>query len=127
LERLDATQRATLLAHELAHWYRRDHWVRWLELAVLGLYWWCPLVWWARRELSAAEEDCCDAWVVWLLPGAARAYATALVDTLDFLANAPRVLPLAARAVGQLSILRRRLTMIMRGTTPRTLPRFGLA
>jgi beta-lactamase regulating signal transducer with metallopeptidase domain len=127
LERLDSERRGTLLAHELAHWLRRDHWVRWLELVVLGLYWWCPLAWWARRALSEAEEDCCDAWVVWALPGSARAYATALVDTLDFLSGAPRALPLAARAVGQLSVLRRRLTMIMRGSTPRNLPRLGLA
>jgi beta-lactamase regulating signal transducer with metallopeptidase domain len=127
LERLDAERRATLLVHELAHWRRRDHWVRWLELVVLGLYWWCPLVWWAHRELSDAEEECCDAWVVWALPGSGRAYAATLVDTLDFLTDAPRAVPLVARAVGQISVLRRRLTMIMRGTTPRTLSSFGLA
>src|SRR5262245_35746999 len=36
LDRLAPDQRATLLAHELAHLKRRDHWVRLLELAVLG-------------------------------------------------------------------------------------------
>ena len=35
--------------HELAHLKRKDHWVRWLDLAVAGLYWWHPVVWWARR------------------------------------------------------------------------------
>src|SRR5437667_428240 len=62
LERLDREQREALLAHELAHWRRRDHWVRLVELAVLVLYWWHPVVWWARRELHEAEEQCCDAW-----------------------------------------------------------------
>lgn len=49
LERLPHDQLATLLAHELAHWRRRDDRVRWLEFIVLALYWWCPLVWWAPR------------------------------------------------------------------------------
>src|SRR5262249_8413162 len=68
LARLNDEGRLTLLAHELAHVRRRDHWVRWLEVVTLGLYWWLPVVWWARRELQAAEEECCDAWVVGELP-----------------------------------------------------------
>jgi beta-lactamase regulating signal transducer with metallopeptidase domain len=72
LERLDREQLQTLLVHELAHLWRRDHWVRFVELAALGLYWWHPVLWWARRELHEAEEQCCDAWVVWALAGAGR-------------------------------------------------------
>ncbi|MCI0456674.1 MAG: M48 family metalloprotease [Gemmataceae bacterium] len=126
LGRLDEAQRATLLAHELAHLRRRDHWVRMLELLVLGLYWWFPLVWWARRELREAEEECCDAWVVWALPEAPRTYATALVETLDFLAGARPALPPVASGIGQVTQLRRRLTMIMRGNTPRALTGAGV-
>jgi beta-lactamase regulating signal transducer with metallopeptidase domain len=126
LGRLSDKQRAALLVHELAHLRRRDHWVRWLELLVLSLYWWLPVAWWARRELQEAEEECCDAWVVWALPGSARAYAAALVETLDFLAEARPALPVAASGLGHLSLLRRRLTMIMRGDTPRALTRAGL-
>src|SRR5262249_55879477 len=87
LNRLDENGRATLIAHELAHLRRRDHWVRWLELIALGLYWWLPLVWWARQRLQAAEEECCDAWVVGELPAAARAYASALLETIAFLSR----------------------------------------
>jgi beta-lactamase regulating signal transducer with metallopeptidase domain len=126
LNRLTQSQRAALLVHELAHLRRRDHWVRWLELLALGLYWWLPVAWWARRELQEAEEECCDAWVVWALPGSAKAYAVALVETLDFLAEARPALPVAASGLGHLSLLRRRLTMIMRGDTPRALTRAGL-
>ena len=75
----------TLLLHELAHLRRRDHWVRGLELLAMGLFWWNPVVWWARHELREAEEQCCDAWVVSVLSGSRRAYAEALVETLDFL------------------------------------------
>jgi beta-lactamase regulating signal transducer with metallopeptidase domain len=121
VERLRWSQIDTLLLHELAHVRRRDHWVRWLELAVTALYWWHPVVWWARRELREMEEQCCDAWVVWALPQAARSYAIALLETVDFLSDTRTVLPLAASGLGHVHDLKRRLIMIMRGRTPRAL------
>jgi bla regulator protein blaR1 len=113
MTRLGPEQRASLLAHELAHARRRDHWVRWLEFMVSGLYWWLPVVWWARRQLQQAEEECCDAWVVWTLPTAAKAYAKALLQTVDFLDARP-ALPPVASGIGHLRLLRRRLIMIVR-------------
>jgi beta-lactamase regulating signal transducer with metallopeptidase domain len=121
LEQVGAEAWTTLLLHELAHLRRRDHWVRGLEFVVMGLYWWHPVVWFARRELREAEEQCCDAWVVATLPGARRAYAAALLDTLDFLSADPPAVPPLASGLGQVTDLKRRLTMIMRGTTPRAL------
>jgi hypothetical protein len=121
LEQLNAEQRATLLVHELAHVRRGDHWVRYLELVGLALYWWHPIVWWARRELREAEEQCCDAWVVATLPAADRTYATAIVQTVAFFSQVRCALPAAASGIGQVRQLRRRLTMIMQGGTPRSL------
>jgi beta-lactamase regulating signal transducer with metallopeptidase domain len=57
LSALDKQQTAMVLAHELAHLRRRDHWVRGLELVVSVLYWWNPLVWWVRRRLHAVEGN----------------------------------------------------------------------
>jgi beta-lactamase regulating signal transducer with metallopeptidase domain len=111
----------TLLAHELAHYRRGDHWIRGLEFLVLGLYWWNPVAWYARARLREAEEQCCDAWVVAILPGSQRQYATALVDTLDYLANTPQAVPASASGLGDFTDLKRRLRMILRGTTPRSL------
>jgi beta-lactamase regulating signal transducer with metallopeptidase domain len=113
LDRLGPEQRAGLFMHELAHARRRDHWVRWLEFVVSGLYWWLPVAWWARRELQRAEEECCDAWVVWTLPAAAKAYARALLQTVDFLDARP-ALPPVASGIGHVHLLKRRLTMIVR-------------
>ncbi len=124
--RLDEGQRDALLAHELAHLRRRDHWVRRLELLVLGLYWWHPVAWWARRRLQEAEEECCDAWVVWALPGLAPAYAAALVETVAFVSQTRPALPAGASGAGQVPLLKRRLTMILRGPGPRSLSRPGL-
>src|SRR5207244_3782936 len=74
LARLSAEQRASLIAHELAHLKRGDHRVRWLEIVALSLYWWCPLAWFARRELQRAEEECCAAWVAATRPQGTHAY-----------------------------------------------------
>jgi hypothetical protein len=111
--RLDEDQRDSLLVHELAHLRRRDHWVRRLELLVLGLYWWFPVAWWARRELQDAEECCCDGWVEKVLPGRGPAYAAALVETVAFLSAARAVVPLGASGGGRARQLKRRLTMIL--------------
>jgi beta-lactamase regulating signal transducer with metallopeptidase domain len=125
-QRLGEDQRAALLTHELAHLRRGDAWVRGLEILATGLYWWHPVVWWACREIREAQEQLCDAWVVWALPGTARAYATALVETVDFLSETPSVLPAVASGLGPVQGLRRRITMIMQGTTPRALSAVGL-
>jgi bla regulator protein BlaR1 len=123
--RLDDRQRDTLLVHELAHLRRRDHWVRLLELLATALYWWHPVAWWARRALRQAEEQCCDAWVVWALPGAARSYATALIETVDFLSESRPVVPLAASGAGPVDDLKERLTMILQGAPARSLTPAG--
>lgn len=124
-KRLDAPQRSTLLAHELAHLRRGDHLVRLLELLVAALYWWHPLVWWMRGPLRDVEEQCCDAWVVWALPDAVRAYAETLLDTLEFLSQSGRAEPLLASGLGRAPHLRRRLTMIMTGCSRRLPGRAG--
>ena len=132
--RFDPTQQDAVLAHELAHWKRRDHWVRRLEAVVLGLYWWYPVAWWARRQLEQAEEECCDAWVVWSLPAAANAYAEALVTTTAFLSGHRNSLPLGASGAGRTLPLKRRLNMILRDrlagsvahTAPRVILVFGI-
>ncbi|MFL5243041.1 MAG: M56 family metallopeptidase [Gemmataceae bacterium] len=126
LKRLSEEQRATLLVHELAHLRRQDHWVRLLEVLVSGLFWWHPVVWWARREVREAEEQCCDAWVVWAMPDRARGYALTLLETVDFLSEARFALPPAASGIGYVHDLQRRMTMIMRGTTPRGLSWCGV-
>ena len=93
LERLDSDERHTVLAHELAHVKRRDSWVRLAEFVASGLYWWFPVVWWARVQLRRAEEECCDAWVTSALPGSSHAYANALLKTLELLNEPPHPRP----------------------------------
>jgi hypothetical protein len=113
-ETLNAVQRDAVIVHELAHIRRGDHWIRWFEAASVVLFWWHPVVWIARRELRMTEELSCDGWVLATLPAARRAYADALVDTLDFLAATRPALPPLASGFGPVHELRRRLHMILK-------------
>jgi beta-lactamase regulating signal transducer with metallopeptidase domain/uncharacterized membrane protein len=122
--RLDQAQRAALLAHELAHLRRRDHWIRPLELLVRAVYWWLPVVWWARQALRSAEEQCCDAWVISTLPHSKRAYARTLLDAIDFLVDASPRQFAASTGFGTVATLKLRLNQIMKGGHP---PRLSIA
>jgi probable HAF family extracellular repeat protein len=123
--RLDDDQRDALLLHELAHLRRRDHWVRFLEIAAMGLYWWHPVVWWARRALREAEEQCCDDWVIWALPEHAKAYARTLLAAVDFLAESKRQELACASGLIEGTQLKRRLVRILDGGGSRRLPHAG--
>lgn len=131
--RLEPEQRDAILLHEIAHWRRCDHWVRWLELAATTLYWWHPVCWWTRHELREAEEQCCDAWVMSLMPGAFRNYASALLEAVDFISiragasPAVKAVPALASGMGQFGHLKRRLTMLKQGNVARALSWGGLA
>lgn len=115
LVRLDAVSRETLLAHELAHYQRGDHWVRFVSLFATGLFWWHPVAWWARHMIEASEEECCDAWVVTRGAAAPRRYAEAILETVDFMAERHCRVPPLGTGLGQLPFLRQRLIWIMRG------------
>jgi beta-lactamase regulating signal transducer with metallopeptidase domain len=120
LPRLSAEGRDALLAHELAHFLRRDHWIRYLEFFATGLYWWHPAVWLARHEIEAAEEECCDAWVVGGLVSSPRKYAEALLATVDFEAELrrPCLPPGACAAKRGARLLHRRLVGILHAAAP---------
>lgn len=117
MSRLNAESRETLVIHELAHYGRGDHWVRCLEFLATGLFWWHPVVWWARHQIEEVEEECCDNWVVSHIQQNPRRYAEALLDTIDFLCGVPSTVPPMASGLGNASFLRRRLTNIMRGAS----------
>lgn len=49
-----------VLAHEMAHLRRLDHWVQRLAMLVLGLFWWHPVSWFAVKRLRQTQDVCCD-------------------------------------------------------------------
>jgi beta-lactamase regulating signal transducer with metallopeptidase domain/tetratricopeptide (TPR) repeat protein len=127
LSRLEASKQKALVAHELAHYRRGDHLVRWAECAILAAYWWHPVVWWARRRLHRAEEQCCDAWVLWSLPKAEHAYAETLLATVEFLCDVRPALPAIASGFEQAGPLRRRLETVLKERIHRRVSWSGFA
>lgn len=123
---LPATSRETLLAHELAHYARGDHYVRLLELFTRNLFWWHPVVNWAQRELEAAEEECADSWVVETHSDQPRTYAEALLSALDFIAEGKAVVAPVSTGVTPLPFLEYRLKQIMRRSGQRSHSGIGL-
>lgn len=70
-----------IIAHEIAHLNRRDHWIKPLGFALLSVYWFNPLVWVAYILLCRDIEYACDEKVVKEMGEDARkAYATALLE-----------------------------------------------
>ncbi|MFK7740072.1 MAG: M56 family metallopeptidase [Planctomycetota bacterium] len=82
LARCDNDARAAVLAHELAHLYRRDHWLLRIDLLLKAALFWHPLFWLARARMQLWAELACDAVAVRTVPGSSLAYATLLVDAV---------------------------------------------
>jgi beta-lactamase regulating signal transducer with metallopeptidase domain len=107
-----------ILAHELAHLRRWDHWVRRLELMAGVLWWWNPLYWLTRRRIEIEAELACDEWAVRAFPEGRFAYAEALLQVCHSLTltNKPPAPALGVAGAGR--FLERRVTMIVRDQTP---------
>lgn len=124
VESLDEPALDAILAHEFTHIRRRDAWARWLELLAASLYWWCPVVWIARRRVREAEEQCCDADVLRMFPALRRGYGRALLQTLDLLAGERLIAP-GASGWGTRRSLRRRFEQIATDVRPTPLRQRG--
>ncbi len=112
LKSIDATRWRGILAHELAHLRREDHWVGRTELAAGLLWWWNPLYWLTCSRLDAEAELACDAWVVRALPDDRLDYAETLFQICsDF--SRPRSPSPALGVAGSGHFFERRLHMIL--------------
>lgn len=124
LQALSFEQVEAILAHELAHIARRDHWTRLLEVSCACLYWWLPPIAWFRRELREVEEVCCDGHVVRTLARVRDAYADALVETAALLSRSSQnTLPRLATGASAFRPLTRRIVMIQAPEHQRPLSR----
>lgn len=120
---------ASVLAHELIHFKRKDHWVIWLELAGLAMHWWNPLANRLRRRIQIAAELACDEQVLSYYPEDRHAYARALVETLEWECEQQWRTPAlgTARAIGwNAEELGQRLERILAAESPRGWIRGGV-
>lgn len=115
---LSVPERRGLLAHELAHFRRGDCAVRILELIVTILFWWNPILWFIKREIECAEEDCCDVAASKFGP---KSYARAIIRTLDYLSEPEQFRPIiSALLLNRKSSIQLRLERILQLGEPPT-------
>ncbi|MCG8652791.1 MAG: M56 family metallopeptidase [Pirellulales bacterium] len=112
VDRFDQSQIICVLRHELAHYARRDHWTNLIAYVVVALFWWNPIAWWARRELKVAQESACDALALQKNPEMRQAYASTLLDVIDFIDRDRWQLPQLASGLGESTSIQRRFEMI---------------
>ncbi len=109
-ERYDADERASALAHEVAHHRRGDLKVNLGALALLSFHWFNPLAHVAYRAFRVDQELACDAMIMAGADADSRhAYGRALVK------SACDAVPLAACALDRKQELKRRLMMMQPG------------
>ena len=113
LDQMDPQQWKWIIAHELAHVRRRDYLVRWIEWLACVCFWWNPVVWWAQRNLRAAEEICCDELVLSSLNPKPKTYANSLLSAVEFLAGPALRPPAMASEINSGGFLERRFKMIV--------------
>ena len=112
IDDLSPQQLRSIVAHELAHYLRRDHWTNVFAFVVKVLLWWNPVVWWANRELRAAQELCCDAIAIDRCGENRRGYATTLLKALEFIQAEPLAPRELAPGMGSRASILRRFEMI---------------
>jgi bla regulator protein blaR1 len=79
--RYSTTERMLILAHERAHVERKDALTNWIACALVCLFWFNPLIYWAWRGFQFDQEVACDAAVLRKARVSRRGYARALAKT----------------------------------------------
>jgi hypothetical protein len=102
-----------VLAHELGHLKRRDHWAAWIDLLTTTVFWWLPTAWIAGRAMERASDEAADACAARAL-GSRRTYAASLIETLEVLTWNQTPFALPGRGLGAKEAVERRLVMVLR-------------
>ncbi len=117
MKELNWTDLRLIIAHEIAHVHRRDHWFRWLEWLSLLAFWWNPIMWCARRQLRVSEEMACDQLVLQTAKCGVNQYAQSLLNMAELLASPAIRPPVLASAINSGGSLKIRLNVMMNGRT----------
>ena len=112
-EQLSEQDLRLIIAHEMAHIKRCDHWFRWLEWMALIGFWWNPIMWWAKTQLRISEEMACDHLVLQKTSPEAHLYANSLLNMAELLTLPAIRPPAVATAINSGGSLEKRLKMII--------------
>ena len=113
IDKMETEQLRLILSHELAHISRWDYLCRWIEWLACVFFWWNPVVWWARHNLRANEEICCDELVLSSMKPEPYDYGNTLLKAIDILLCTPRFQMAMASNFNGGDLLKRRLKLII--------------
>ncbi len=82
-DHLDDEELLAIMLHELVHVQRRDNLTGRLQLAMTGLFWFHPLVWFISRKLFDEREQACDERVLEIY-GTPETYAASILKVVRF-------------------------------------------
>ena len=84
LSRMPPAQIDLVLAHELAHLKRFDHFANLFQVVLETLFFYHPLVHWISREARNERELCCDTLALQVTGGERRDFVAALANLEEF-------------------------------------------
>lgn len=102
---LSIDQVEAILAHELAHVYRRDYLLNLLQTLIEALFYFNPGVWWISSCIRIEREHCCDDIAVAVCQNNLE-YAKALVSIKEMKQGFTPQLAMAARSKKKLLLTR---------------------
>ena len=82
-EHLNDSELEAIMLHELVHVQRRDNLIGNLQMAVVTVLWFHPLVWLVSRRLVSEREQACDEKVLTIV-SAPEAYASSILKVVRF-------------------------------------------
>ena len=109
LTMLTPAQLEAVIAHELAHIYRRDYLLNIIQSILEAIYYFNPAVWWISAYIRIERENCCDDIAVELCHDS-LSYARALLTLEESVQYSPRLaMALANKGKGKLLFRIRRI------------------
>ena len=107
---LSIEQIEAILAHELAHVYRRDYLFNILQILIEALFYFNPAVWWISNSIRIEREHCCDDIAVKICQNNLE-YAKALVSIKEM--NRGAIPQMAMAALSKKKLLLTRIQRIL--------------
>jgi beta-lactamase regulating signal transducer with metallopeptidase domain len=93
INQLDIAEAEAILAHELAHFVRKDITVNMVQTLVEILFYYHPAIWWISTNIRVERENCCDDLAIKYL-GNNIHYAKTLVKMQEINSNQSPILAL---------------------------------
>lgn len=88
INQLETAEVDAILAHELAHFVRKDIYINVIQTMIEAILYYHPAIWWISANIRVERENCCDEMAIGYL-GDNIQYAKTLVKMQEIQVNGP--------------------------------------